>query len=186
RSAPPRFGAIFDLDAARSALSRLREKAAEPDFWTRQEEAQAVLRETRGFEKRLGRAELLDAAGGGGTAGGAAGRAVGSRGASAGERACRDGGSRVARGGAVLRRRAGAGRQDGSARGFEQRLALDSRRGRRNRVAGLGRDAPAHVHALRGTARLEGGADRSAGRGRGGGGEGDPPPPGGARLGGSE
>ncbi len=60
RSAFSRSGAIFDLNAARSALDGLREKAAAPDFWTRPEEAQGTLRETRGYEKKLETAERLD------------------------------------------------------------------------------------------------------------------------------
>ena len=52
--------AIFDLDAARSALSGLREKAAAPDFWSRSEQAQEILRQTRGFEKKLDTAKRLD------------------------------------------------------------------------------------------------------------------------------
>jgi peptide chain release factor 2 len=55
-----RSGAIFDLDAARSALDRLREKAGEAGFWSRPAEAQGVLRETRGLEKRLDSARRLD------------------------------------------------------------------------------------------------------------------------------
>jgi peptide chain release factor 2 len=61
RSASPRFGAIFDLDAARSALDGLRETASAPDFWSRPEQAQDVLRQTRGFEKKLETATRLDA-----------------------------------------------------------------------------------------------------------------------------
>ena len=60
RSASARFGAIFDLDAARSALEGLRQKAAAPEFWSKQEEAQDVLRQTRGFERKLETAARLD------------------------------------------------------------------------------------------------------------------------------
>jgi len=48
-----RSGAIFDVDAARSALETLREKSASPDFWSRQEEAQETLRQIKRHEKTL-------------------------------------------------------------------------------------------------------------------------------------
>jgi peptide chain release factor 2 len=60
RSASPRFGAIFDLDAARSALTGLREKASEADFWSRPVEAQDVLRQIRGLERKHETAARLD------------------------------------------------------------------------------------------------------------------------------
>ena len=55
-----RSAAIFDLDAARSALEGLREKAAAPDFWSRQNEAQEILRQTRGLERKVQTAARLD------------------------------------------------------------------------------------------------------------------------------
>ncbi len=55
-----RFAAIFDLDAARSALEGLREKAAAPDFWSRPAQAQEILRQTRGLEKKLQTVACLD------------------------------------------------------------------------------------------------------------------------------
>jgi peptide chain release factor 2 len=60
RSACWRFGATFDLNAARSALVELQEKSAAPDFWSKPEAAQGILRETRGYEKRLATAARLD------------------------------------------------------------------------------------------------------------------------------
>lgn len=60
RSGFCRFGAIFDLDAARSALEGLREKSAAPDFWSRPEEAQDVQRKVRGHERRIETAKTLD------------------------------------------------------------------------------------------------------------------------------
>ncbi|HTR03187.1 MAG TPA: peptide chain release factor 2 [Thermoanaerobaculia bacterium] len=62
-AASERLGALrgyLDLDAARSALDGLREKSAAPDFWSRQEEAQDVLRQTRALERRLETAAKLD------------------------------------------------------------------------------------------------------------------------------
>ncbi len=55
-----RSGATFDLDAARSALDGLRQKASAPDFWSRPEEAQDVLRQSRVQERRLETAGRLD------------------------------------------------------------------------------------------------------------------------------
>jgi peptide chain release factor 2 len=52
--------AIFDLNAARSALEGLRTRAAAPDFWTRPEEAQDVLRQIRSRERTLETARRLD------------------------------------------------------------------------------------------------------------------------------
>jgi peptide chain release factor 2 len=52
--------ATFDLDAARSALETLRARAAAPDFWTRPEEAQDVLKQTRARERTLATAGRLD------------------------------------------------------------------------------------------------------------------------------
>src|SRR6185503_20400306 len=46
--------------AARSALAGLREKAAAPDFWSKPEEAQDILRQTRGYEKRIETVQRLD------------------------------------------------------------------------------------------------------------------------------
>src|SRR5215475_13622354 len=54
-----RSGAIFDVDAARSALDQLREKSASPDFWSRQEEAQETLRQIRRHEKTLETADRI-------------------------------------------------------------------------------------------------------------------------------
>jgi peptide chain release factor 2 len=48
------------LDAARRALGGLRERAATPDFWSRTEEAQEILRQTRAEEKKLDTAARLD------------------------------------------------------------------------------------------------------------------------------
>src|SRR5689334_7841224 len=60
RTASRRSGAIFDLDAARSALEELRHKAAAPDFWSAQEKAQETLRAMRGLGRRVDTAARLD------------------------------------------------------------------------------------------------------------------------------
>jgi peptide chain release factor 2 len=59
-SACPLSGGIFDLEAARSALDALREKSSAADFWSRPEEAQEVLRQIRGFERKLETAARLE------------------------------------------------------------------------------------------------------------------------------
>ena len=59
RSACCRSGATFDVDAARSALEGLRAKAGEPDFWSRPEEAQDILKQTRTHERAVQTAERL-------------------------------------------------------------------------------------------------------------------------------
>jgi peptide chain release factor 2 len=46
-------GAIFDVPANRTRLSQLEEKANKPDFWSNQEQAQAVLQERKQVEDRL-------------------------------------------------------------------------------------------------------------------------------------
>ena len=60
RSVSSRSGAIFDCEAAKGALEKLREKTGKPDFWARPEEAQETLREIRAHEKTLETAERLD------------------------------------------------------------------------------------------------------------------------------
>ncbi|MGH9399778.1 MAG: peptide chain release factor 2 [Thermoanaerobaculia bacterium] len=50
----------LDLNAARSALETLAGKAARPDFWSKPEEAQEVLRQTRGHERTVATAGRLD------------------------------------------------------------------------------------------------------------------------------
>ncbi|HJW15372.1 MAG TPA: peptide chain release factor 2, partial [Thermoanaerobaculia bacterium] len=52
--------ATFDSDAARSALDDLRRKASATDFWSRPEEAQEVLRQSRAHEKKLETAARSD------------------------------------------------------------------------------------------------------------------------------
>jgi peptide chain release factor 2 len=52
--------ATFDSDAARSALEGLRQKASAPDFWSRPEEAQDVLRQSRAHERTLETAGRLE------------------------------------------------------------------------------------------------------------------------------
>ena len=48
------------MDAARSALDGLREKAAAPDFWSHPEAAQEILRQTREQERKVETASRLD------------------------------------------------------------------------------------------------------------------------------
>ncbi len=52
-------GAIFDVPANRSRLAILEEKANKSDFWSNQEQAQAVLQERKQVEERLGAEEKL-------------------------------------------------------------------------------------------------------------------------------
>ena len=59
RSVSDRSGAIFDSDAARSALESLRQKAAQPDFWSRPEEAQETLKQTSVHERTLATANRV-------------------------------------------------------------------------------------------------------------------------------
>ena len=55
-----RSAAIFDRDAARSALAELREKTVAPDFWSRPDEAQEIHRNIRIHEKTLETSGRLD------------------------------------------------------------------------------------------------------------------------------
>ena len=55
-----RSGAIFDRDAARSALAELREKTVAPDFWSRPDEAQEIHKNIRVHEKTLETSDRLD------------------------------------------------------------------------------------------------------------------------------
>jgi peptide chain release factor 2 len=46
-----RFGVIFDAERKRAEIAEIEKKAAEPDFWTRQEEVQGVLQRRRRLER---------------------------------------------------------------------------------------------------------------------------------------
>jgi peptide chain release factor 2 len=48
-----KFGAIFDADRKRQRILELEKKAAQPDFWNNQEEAQAVLRQRSRLEQDI-------------------------------------------------------------------------------------------------------------------------------------
>src|ERR1700733_12145811 len=50
-SAPPICGAIFEVARPREELARLEARAAAPDFWKDQAEAQKVLQRRKGLEQ---------------------------------------------------------------------------------------------------------------------------------------
>ena len=153
RSALDLLRRFLDWDRALKRLDELNAQVEDPTLWDDPKAAQVVMRErrrldeaigaTRAIEKELAdTVELMEMA-----------EAEGDDGAGRRRR-------RVARR-ARRARREGQGRRPARRRGRRQRhLYRGQCRRRRHREPGLGRDAPAHVHALGRAPRLQGRAGR--------------------------
>ena len=57
----PLSGVFFDVPQYRAKLKGLEERVADPNFWSNQEAAQAVLRERKRAEEQVGAADKMDA-----------------------------------------------------------------------------------------------------------------------------
>ena len=158
RNAPATCGAIFDAARPAVELAKIEERVSAPDFWKDQASAQKLLQRRRRLEEDVQLSESLQ-------------RKLDDL-----ARARRMGAGRASRSpttSAAPSTSFGAGRcrrdqEDARRRARSQeRHRHDSPGRRRHRVAGLGRDAPAHVPALDRAPRLQARGHRPPARRRG-------------------